>query len=172
MVDKPFGHSIFCDDIRHEIGGKRSFIGAYNGSILADNFPIAMPKFCISSRYYEDVEDSFEGELVYNIWAVDEGELLYEEKFDMLPRKQLAREAQRLGFLDADISIEKGRRPIVWYDFELTFAPFVAAKPGNMRVRVVRGDEVVRLGSLRLDLVSAMEAEHAAVVKGMRKPSR
>lgn len=43
-------HTIFCDDIRHEINGKVSYIGVYSESLLAPVFPITLPKLCISLK--------------------------------------------------------------------------------------------------------------------------
>ncbi len=47
---EPFGLTIFCDDIRHEIGGKTSLIGCYNQAMLVPSasFPIILPKLAFS----------------------------------------------------------------------------------------------------------------------------
>src|SRR5258708_5011862 len=47
--DQPavYGHTIFCDDIRLEVGEKLSFIGVYDGTIVLHNpYPFVFPKFC------------------------------------------------------------------------------------------------------------------------------
>jgi hypothetical protein len=42
----PVGFTIFCDDIRDELGGKTSVIGIYSGAMLIHApFPVALPKF-------------------------------------------------------------------------------------------------------------------------------
>ncbi len=47
--DLPGGYVIFCDDIRLEEGGKKSFMGVYNGEMI---FPVVAPalmsNFCAS----------------------------------------------------------------------------------------------------------------------------
>ena len=44
----PYGYTIFCDDIRDEVGGKTSFIGTYRGVMrIHGDLPITLPKFCI-----------------------------------------------------------------------------------------------------------------------------
>lgn len=41
-----FGNTIFCDDIRHEVDGKVSFIGTYQGGLQVNGpFPATVPKF-------------------------------------------------------------------------------------------------------------------------------
>ena len=40
--------TLFCDDIRHEVNGKLSYIGVYAGTLLASAFPATLPKFCVS----------------------------------------------------------------------------------------------------------------------------
>ncbi|WP_223483662.1 DUF6941 family protein [Pseudomonas sp. A-RE-19] len=42
-----FAYSIFCDDIRHEVNGKTSLMGVYQGSLLLQEFPAMLPKLCV-----------------------------------------------------------------------------------------------------------------------------
>ncbi len=55
LEDSPdfFGHSIFCDDIRQEIDGKVTYVGAYTGNVMLVRapLPIALPKFCIGIAF-------------------------------------------------------------------------------------------------------------------------
>lgn len=39
--------AIFCDDIRHEIGNKMSFMGCYQSELNVANAPVALPKLCV-----------------------------------------------------------------------------------------------------------------------------
>lgn len=39
-------HATFCDDIRHEIGGKISLVGCYSDKLLVSEFPQRLPKLC------------------------------------------------------------------------------------------------------------------------------
>lgn len=36
----------FCDDIRHEIGGKYSLIGCYGRELIVNKLPATLPKLC------------------------------------------------------------------------------------------------------------------------------
>lgn len=40
-------HCVFCDDIRHEVGGKVSLMGCYNYQMIFDKLPITLPKLSV-----------------------------------------------------------------------------------------------------------------------------
>ena len=43
-----FVHTLYCDDVRQEIGGKMTFVGAYQGQMLAEQpGELMLPKLCI-----------------------------------------------------------------------------------------------------------------------------
>jgi hypothetical protein len=43
-----FIHTLYCDDVRQEVGGKMTFVGAYQTQMLADQpGPLFLPKLCI-----------------------------------------------------------------------------------------------------------------------------
>lgn len=42
--------TIFCDDIRHEVGGKSSFIGVYEQKMLVPKFPVVLPRLCLAVK--------------------------------------------------------------------------------------------------------------------------
>ena len=39
--------TVFCDDVRNEIGNKLSFMGIYGPNILLNEFPAVLPRFCV-----------------------------------------------------------------------------------------------------------------------------
>lgn len=39
--------AIFCDDIRHEVGNKLSFMGCYQNELFVPTAPIALAKLCV-----------------------------------------------------------------------------------------------------------------------------
>lgn len=39
--------TLYCDDIRHEVGGKVSFIGCYSSALLLSKFPVTLAKLCV-----------------------------------------------------------------------------------------------------------------------------
>lgn len=42
--------TLWCDDVRQEVGGKLSFIGVYTGGMIIPTFPITLPKLCLVLR--------------------------------------------------------------------------------------------------------------------------
>ena len=51
-------HCLFCDDIRHEIGGKISLIGIYNQDIVFNaSPPVTWPKLCIHLTIISSLND-------------------------------------------------------------------------------------------------------------------
>jgi hypothetical protein len=39
--------AIFCDDIRHEVSGKRILVGVYGAEMIVSRFPVTLPQLCI-----------------------------------------------------------------------------------------------------------------------------
>lgn len=46
MIDR-FVTTIYCDDVREEVGGKRSFMGVYSGQLIVQSAPATLPKLCV-----------------------------------------------------------------------------------------------------------------------------
>jgi len=50
----PFGYTVFCDDIRNEIGGKTTLVGVYAGDlVLQSPLPASIPRLGVSLVYVE-----------------------------------------------------------------------------------------------------------------------
>jgi hypothetical protein len=74
-----FGYSIFCDDIRNEIGGKLSFIGCYNTVMLANSdFSLLPPEFCAHLHLLTDVAQPFKS-VIWRCYLPGEGEPFIEK---------------------------------------------------------------------------------------------
>lgn len=54
-----YAYSIFCDDIRQEIGQKMSMMGIYNGELHVSALPTVMPKLCIAVFCVTPIEEPF-----------------------------------------------------------------------------------------------------------------
>ena len=47
-----YGYTIFCDDIRAEVGGKLTYVGSYSGTMLVHgSFPTIVPKLALGIVY-------------------------------------------------------------------------------------------------------------------------
>ena len=48
---KPLLSTIYCDDIRQEVGGKLSLMGVYNNVMYVQQFPVTLPKFWVVATF-------------------------------------------------------------------------------------------------------------------------
>lgn len=46
-MNERFMHATYCDDIRYEVGHKRSLMGIFAGRMYVDRLPITLPKLCV-----------------------------------------------------------------------------------------------------------------------------
>lgn len=54
----PYGTTVFCDDVRHEVGGKKSLMGIYSGDmIFAGSAPAVMPNLCVNITWFCGQDD-------------------------------------------------------------------------------------------------------------------
>jgi hypothetical protein len=75
--------TLFCDDIRHEVGGKLSFIGVYSGGLFVQAFPATLAKLCLSVKIVTPADEPLRSlklrvlkdEDVLQEIVVDEGQL-------------------------------------------------------------------------------------------------
>src|SRR5690349_16465929 len=88
----PHGNSIFCDDIRNEVGGKTSFMGVYNGALFpAAPFPNAI-RLAFFVTYREPVAYESDKIKLVITFAPDDGELieLLEAELDVKTARERA----------------------------------------------------------------------------------
>jgi hypothetical protein len=55
---KPFLSTIYCDDIRQEVGGKLSLMGVYNGVMYVQQFPVTLAKFWVVATFVASKDES------------------------------------------------------------------------------------------------------------------
>src|SRR5262249_34908188 len=125
-----FGYSIFCDDIRNEVGGKLSFIGCYNAVMFVQSqFPLLLPKFCVhfhivspSARPYRSI--------IARCYAPETPDPILEEAIE-LP------EAQEQAELVANLEANPLAPRRIVASASLIFAPLEIRDPGLFRVRAL-----------------------------------
>jgi hypothetical protein len=44
LIEHRWVHTLWCDDIRHEVGNKPSFMGVYNGELVMPTVPGVLPR--------------------------------------------------------------------------------------------------------------------------------
>jgi hypothetical protein len=53
LVANRFLHSLYCDDVRNEVGGKTTLVGVYESELNvsatdSNNLPVSLPRLCIT----------------------------------------------------------------------------------------------------------------------------
>jgi hypothetical protein len=138
-----WGHAIFADDLRLEVGGKISIMGLYQIDMLfPTEFPITLAKLAIFVRYFEE-RDAFKEDLTLTVRVPGSDEPLLtstirrqEISVPSYPYKDMVPDDER----DLQLSIEM---PIV-------ISPVIIPKEGFMTVQMRVGETTTRLGRLMM----------------------
>lgn len=129
--------TIFCDDVRQEIGGKLTYVGAYSGSMLVSTFPAVLPKFCVGiTTVLDRVPD--EHDIVIRV--LRDQEIIAER---VLSRNELP-DAGQARAVPGDNDVAHAINSL------LVFMPFEIEAPCTLRVRAIIGNEELRGGGLRI----------------------
>lgn len=51
--------TIWCDDVRMEVGNKMSLMGIYSAELLVPTFPFVLQKLCLSCKISADIKKPF-----------------------------------------------------------------------------------------------------------------
>lgn len=118
--------TLFCDDIRHEQGGKLSFIGVYSGGLLVSAFPVTLPKLCLIAKIVTPAEEPLHS-LKLRVFKDDD--VLQEIAVDEM---QLAAASDSAD----DMTDEQREERVQMAQFMLVFSPIQFDGPCTLRVRV------------------------------------
>lgn len=136
---KEYGTTVFCEDIRDEVGDKKSYLGVYTGDLVAEAFPALFPTFAFATTVLEPhVECVGLAKYVVSFEKYD-GTLLTIVEID-LPED---RHQSNIGPPD----------PTAEYNGMLCafkMSPLIIEGEGYLRVRIHKGDRVIKVGSLRV----------------------
>lgn len=66
--------AIFCDDIRHELGNKMSFMGCYQSELFVPSTPVALAKLCVYASVLTPIARPFKS-LTLRVVLDDQTEL-------------------------------------------------------------------------------------------------
>ena len=137
--------TIYCDDIRQEIGGKLTYVGVYSGSLLAATFPIALPKFCVAVTV---VAGSFDPREPLTLRILKDDEVLAEREFAASELAELVPSAESA---KPDAVVDRVQ---VLNSFFM-FTPFQVDSACVLRVRVMLGNEELRGVGLKIEKMPA-----------------
>jgi hypothetical protein len=153
LLDAPnvFGHTIFCDDIRDEVGGKVTFVGVYTSNIFVHvPFPATLPVFAFGITLFQK-RSVFVPNIGLRVFLPGDPDDAASIQAELGEKQVGAIEAQlsaNRNFLhpDALAPVEANSYPTLRAN--LKFQQLHLKQPGIMRVRAVIGDDMVRLGSI------------------------
>jgi len=136
--------TVFCDDIRQEIGGKLSYIGVYSGNMLVSEFPAVLPKLCLALSVVTPTLNPFR-KLTLRI--LKDKEILAEGSLG---------EAELANFVEATNEVAEDDRKDRVQIFRSTFvfSPFKLDGPCILRVRVDTEEGELRGVGLQIGLAS------------------
>jgi hypothetical protein len=156
-----WGFSLFCDDIRAEVGGKMSIMGVYQADMIFptnQNFPLTVPKFCILIKYYE-ILNFFTDEIAISIFlpgdAKDAPTIVLP-----IPRANLAGPT-------FPYPLEDDQERVFNITFPVALSPFTINQEGFLKVRAKCGSTTTNLGSLMIRKARADE-----IIEGLSPPTQ
>jgi hypothetical protein len=143
-MNKAGGHTLFCDDIRWEIGNKPSLMGIYtSGIVSATPFPVTLPKLCFWIRYDEPMDAEWKSLRIHIYLPGQEDEAL---QFDYALTEARASVSQSHLQIPSDADLRRH----VFIPFLV--APLVLAQEGWIKVRGHYEKEIVKMGAIAVTL--------------------
>jgi hypothetical protein len=127
--------TIFCDDIRHELGGKLSYIGVYSGHLFVPTFPVTLPKLCLSLSVITPASQPFQ-KLELRIFKDDE-----QIAEGILEEVQLSEIIEATAEGNGNFATEERVQVL---NSLFMFSPFQIDGPCRLRVRAVTESEELK----------------------------
>ncbi|MHB2205089.1 hypothetical protein [Methylobacterium sp. CM6257] len=142
-----WGQTLFCDDIRHELGNKLSIIGIYQSDFIVNaDFPLMIPKFCLYVSYYE-IAGRLKEELQLNIFfPADYANPAFQVN---IPRPAIPEQVVQQDQAEAE-RVNIIRAPVI-------FSPLQIMEQGSIKVRMTCGDYITKLGIINIRKASDAE---------------
>lgn len=129
--------SLYCDDIRQEIGGKVSYIGIYNGQMWVQSFPVTLPKLCVAYKIVIPNDRPVE---TLTVRIFRDEEILFEATGAGVPDPMASEDVRR--------KMDEGIETVTTVQNGVIFSPLVIDAPCRIRLRVTTsdGDELKATG--------------------------
>jgi hypothetical protein len=153
---KSRGFTIYCDDIRSEIGGKTTLVGCYNGLMqIQGAMPVAILKFGIAVHLM--IAESEQGifarpDIELIVYGTSE-EVISLTKIDLSNMNSSSIEVNNFStpILEAQkkLSEEKSEK-FLSLNFNFLLSPINFEKEGFIRTRVKIGKKILKIGSLMI----------------------
>lgn len=136
-----FGRVVFCDDVRTELDGKVTLIGCYNADmVFPTSFPALLAKLGFYIQFFE-MPDSANEKLKLEVFfpgdATDKPSMVSE-----LPQLEMIMPEEVNARRDEDT------RKVLAFNFVLS--PVNISEEGYIRVQLSKGENVYRIGRIRV----------------------
>ncbi|HEY4369127.1 MAG TPA: hypothetical protein VGN07_17970 [Steroidobacteraceae bacterium] len=137
----PVVYTIFCDDLRQEVGNKVSYMGVYQGILYVEAFPVFLPKLCaaVTLRVLMDRRPK---RLLFRMLMEDT--VIAERAFDT----QLMAQDQTAVDTNHDA---------IYATALFQFTPFAAEAPARLKSRVYFDDQELKAGALNIRMLPKAE---------------
>jgi len=136
--------TIFCDDIRNEMGGKLSYIGVYSGRLIVSKFPVTLPKLCLALNIVTPASQPFRS---LSLSILKNEEMMAQP---ILDESQLAEAFEVVVTANVDVASPLS---VLMAKFLFVFSPFILEDPCLLRVLVETESE--ELQGISLHIVEA-----------------
>lgn len=133
---------VFCDDIRHEIGGKLSYIGVYGERLIVSTLPATLPKLCLALKVVTPASQPFRQ---LSLEVLRDDEVIAQWPLDEAPLAE-ASEAVVETLVD-DASHERAQSVNAMF----VFSPFHIKGPCMLQVCAETESETLRSLALRIE---------------------
>lgn len=138
MPIEPHGSTIFCDDIRPEIGNKFSLMGIFQGDmVLHVPFPATLPKLGLFITYSEAMSDA-PTNMALKVYFPNDPE----DKPSFIVPVEWPE--------DASTQNPAPDTTIRQIKMQFVLSPVVLKEPGRIKVRMEKQGSIIKLGSLKL----------------------
>ena len=138
-----YGTTIFCEDIRDEIGGKKTYVGVFGADIIINgSLPAVINQFAFCVTFLEPISDA-KDPLNIKIFLPSEND------------DEVALDIDLPGDRHSNANIGEIDPTAEFLCARLSFKviPLVITHEGYIRVRAYKGEREIRLGSIRVRVV-------------------
>jgi hypothetical protein len=146
-----FGYTLFCDDIRQEADGKFFFIGVYGADMFIHMpFPVTLPKFAFAITLVQQKEIMTPNVGFHIFLPGDTEEPSIQGGMTEKVEGAIGAELDARRSLIHPAALAGKEEELVAVHANLILTSLVIKEPGRIKVRGICGENIVRLGGLRI----------------------
>lgn len=137
-----FGRTMFAEDVRREMSGQLTIVGAISGGLYLDSFPGSLGRLALLIEYQQR-EDQEILPITIKAFAPGSDEPIFEHT-----HKAEDIQSSQEALADPDCAIPYPGPRVRRITQVTVFAGLNIEKPGLISIRGFRGDEVLAMGSM------------------------